>query len=410
MAWPQEERGIQKNDGGEAVRHAIGVILNGGLEWFGRVWSRHGHVLGATLMCGFLAGVMLIGWLRPDRNWDMLAYIAAAWQPDYPLAADLHDKVFETLRAGVDPAEFEALTTGDAWRVRQATDPDAFVSMIGMYDVKWLYVELLKIVMPFSGPIKAGLVINTFAAGMFGVVLTWWLAAKRMLNYTPLIIAGLVVLGLPSMAIAKTPDMFTTVLVVSGFLLLERDWQRFGIAVLVAAVLVRPDSAAIAGVLMAAAWFWRDRITAATILGFAGAAAAYLFVSNAGHHPGWWPHLWFSTFHMQETMHGFAPDMSVRVYVTAFFWNIVRSIFEDTWLAVYALITIVFGVLRARRTSFHPRSAMLLMAALTAIAAKFVIFPLHDGRTYLPLLIPAGLLLLAGWRQATADTSASGQK
>ncbi len=401
MAW----MGAHRQAAGVPAAGARAIVqagLQGTLSAVTHIWVRHGQLLGALMLAVFLACVMAVGWLRPDRNWDMLAYIAAVWQDAYPDATSLHAAVFETVRAGVDPAEYEALTTGDAWRVRQATDSQAFVSMLGMYDVKWLYVELLRLAMPLSGPVRAGLVINTAAAAMLGAVLVWWLAVRRMLNVVPFVIAGLVVLGLPSMAVAKTPDMLTAVLVTSGFLFLDRDKLSAGFAALLAAVLVRPDSAAIAGVLMASAWYWRDRMAGAAAFGFAAALAAYVFVSAAGNHPGWWPHLWFSTFHMQDTMQGFAPDLSLGVYVTAFAWNIVRSIFENTWLAAYALIVFVWGILHSRGAHLAPRAGMLLSAALLAVAAKFVIFPLHDGRTYLPLLIPAGLLLLAGWRERRA--------
>lgn len=394
MAWPQQERGTGTN-AGETARGLIDRAAKGAFDTSAALWARHAHWLGPTLIAGFLACVMLIGWLRPDRNWDMIAYIAAAWQDSYPNAADLHANVFETLRTSVDPVEFEALTTGDAWRVRQATDPLAFVSMIGMYDVKWLYVELMRFVMPFSGPVRAGLVINTFAAALFGAILVWWLAAKRMLNAAPLVVAVLILLGLPSMAIAKTPDMLTTALVLSGFLLLERDRQIAAMTALVASVLVRPDSAAAVGLVMAAAWYWRDRMAGAAAIGFSIAILAYVFASKSGSHPGWWPHLWFSAYHMQETMQGFMPDFSFRVYLAAFAWNIVRSIFENTWLAAYALLGIGWGILHARGFRLSTRTSMLLAAALAAIAAKFAIFPLHDGRTYLPLLIPAALFLLS---------------
>ena len=36
--------------------------------------------------------------------------------------------------------------------------------------------------------------------------------------------------------------------------------------------------------------------------------------------------------------------------------------------------------------------------AMAAIALKFMIFPLHDGRTYLPMLLPALLMMLAETR------------
>ena len=64
-------------------------------------------------------------------------------------------------------------------------------------------------------------------------------------------------------------------------------------------------------------------------------------------------------------------------------------------------------MLHAGGLRFADRRVALIGAAMTAIVAKFVLFPLHDGRTVFPLLLPALLLLLVSARDAAREKAAA---
>lgn len=395
-----ESAGEPHNSGGFAdPRPALHRLLDRAVNGLGRLWARNENLLGVLLLWGFAASVLAIGWMRPDYNWDMIAYLAVVFSDSFSSAAELHNHVWALMQSGTDPGQFAALSQADEFRVRQFGDPDAFVSMLGMFEVKWFYVALMAVVLPISGAMAAPFVINAAAAAVLFAVLTWWMAGERLLRFAPLVVAGLLVAQFPAMVLAQNPDLLTCALVLSGFLLLDRNRNISGSLALVLAVATRPDSAAVVGVLMATAWFWGDRLSRTAAIAFALSVIVYIAVSLTSNHPGWWAHVWFSTYQFQDTMEGFAPDFSLFVYVVGFAWNLVRSAFENTWFGLYIGAVFFVAMACASGWRFTRRRTVLIAAALIAIAAKYAIFPLHDGRTYLPLLLPALLIAMAEARR-----------
>lgn len=379
-------------------RPALLSLLSALLRGLGAIWVRHGAALGLALLGGFFATVMVIGWLRPVHAWDMVAYLAAAWKGDFATPQALHSAVWEAIRLETSPERFAMLAEGDAYRRRQFTDALAFASQIGMYEVKWLYVQMIRWIAPVTGAMHAAYVINIAAAAGLFAVLAWWLKAVRMLNLAPLVVALLMVAGFPALAMAESPDLLNVALVTAALLLLDRQRTAAASAAAILAVMVRPDSIVLVAGLVAAFWLWRQQGAAMLAAAFAACVLAYLGIQSVSDHPGWWAHLWFSTYHMQETMHGFQPDFSAKVYVVAFAWNLVRSAFENSWLGLYIAGLTAWALLAAGGLGFSTRRTALIAVAMAAIALKFMIFPLHDGRTYLPMLLPALLMMLAETR------------
>ena len=148
-------------------RQPIHALLHGLLRFLGRVWVRHGAWIGLALLVAFFVAVMVVGWLRPVHAWDMVAYLAAAWKGDHATPQALHFAVWEAVRQGTDPDRLAMLSEGDAYRLRQYTDPLAFYSQIGMYEVKWLYVQLIRWIAPLTGAMHAAYAINIAAAAGF---------------------------------------------------------------------------------------------------------------------------------------------------------------------------------------------------------------------------------------------------
>ncbi|PHP67519.1 hypothetical protein CSC94_07375 [Zhengella mangrovi] len=398
----ETERPIS-GQGGFDVRGVLLDLIAGILQRSGRIWVCHGAALGLALLAGFFLSVMVIGWLRPVHAWDMIAYLGAAWEDRYPMPGDLHHAVWEAVRLGTSPERFAVLAEGDAYRVRQFTDPLAFQSQLGMYEIKWLYVQLVAWLVPVTGAMHAGYVINLAAAAGLFAVLAWWLAAVRMLNLAPLVVALLMVARFPSLATAETPDLLNVTLVCAALLLLDRRHAVAGALAAVLAVAVRPDSIVLVAGLTGAFWLWRQAGAGAMALALLASLAAYLGIQHVSHHPGWWPHLWFSTYQIQEDMQGFQPGFSMAVYGIAFAWNLVRSAFEDSWLGLYLGGLAMWALLTSGGLGFSRMRTALIGAALGAIALKFIIFPLHDGRTYFPMLVPALLLMLAETRDRARD-------
>jgi hypothetical protein len=135
-------------------------------------------------------------------------------------------------------------------------------------------------------------------------------------------------------------------------------------------------------------WSWG--VKAATITSF----AAYFAISHWAGHPGWWPHLYFSSVQQQMNMDGFDPAFSVLDYARAFINAVVRSLVFNTWVGVAVLAIAAWFVTDRAGHRLDRRSGILFAALVLAVLAKFVVFPIHDNRIYFPYLIAPFLLLV----------------
>ncbi|MGL4404574.1 MAG: hypothetical protein ACRCT6_02365, partial [Notoacmeibacter sp.] len=265
--------------------------------------------------------------------------------------------------------------------------------------------HILKVLGPSLGWLNTFVLINLASLGLLFFSVWAWLSRFKLLALAPLVAALFLALGMADTYRVSTPDFLAVALMTSGVLMLDRGRVAISIVPLTLAVLARPDGAAavcMIGLLLMVLQDPRWKHGAA-IFGFA--VGAYLFAKAFSTSPGWWAHLWFSTYQMQNTMEGFAPAISLEVYATAFAYNLARAVTENNWFgfygaAVFASLWIV-SESRSDERIRQPRM-VLVLALILAVAAKFVLFPLHDTRTYLPILFPLVLLVGAQMRMLYA--------
>jgi hypothetical protein len=176
---------------------------------------------------------------------------------------------------------------------------------------------------------------------------------------------------------------------------------------LLLAVMVRTDNVIFVGVFTVLVLVFRQMswgVIAAAVTSF----VAYFAISRWAGHPGWWPHLYFSSIEQQVNMDGFAPAFSAAAYARAFVNAVVRSLTFNTWVGVAVLA--LAGWYATDRAGFRldRKSGILFAALVLAVLAKFVVFPIHDNRIYFPNLIPPFLLLagplMAMWAAKTGHS------
>jgi hypothetical protein len=374
-----------------------------------RVWLRISPWAGPLFLLATFGAIATFTWLKPVYNWDVIAYLAAAMKGQFVSFDDVHRQVYSTLKVGLSAADYQAITDGDAYRLRQFSDPAALQSMLGMYDVKSLYIRLIEGLGPVTGWLNAILLINMASLALL-FFSTWaWLSRFKLLALAPLVVALFMALGLPDAYRVSTPDFLAIALMTSGILMLDRGRHTASLGPLTLAVLTRPDCAAAVCMIGLLVIALRDPRWRHGVLMFGLAVAAYMFAKITSTSPGWWSHLWFSTYQMQNTMEGFAPAFSIDVYLTAFAYNFARAMTENNWLGFYtaAIVASLWIISESREDERirHPRM-VIVSALILAVAAKFVLFPLHDTRTYLPILFPMILLIGAQmWLRHTARSA-----
>ncbi len=137
---------------------------------------------------------------------------------------------------------FAALTGADAYRAHQFDNPDAFVSMLGMYKVKALYVGLVQAFAGQFGEIGAIRLITTVSTAVTGTVFLLWLYRRQALAFAPFIIGLLMIGGYGDVARLGTPDAFFMALLSLGLFLHDRGKVWLGALALIMATLVRSDT------------------------------------------------------------------------------------------------------------------------------------------------------------------------
>lgn len=340
----------------------------------------------------------------PDHNWDMLPYIAASAEGAATTPQALHAYAYDTVKAAVPAGDYRALTDdGGGYRSRMASDAAGFHSMMPMYRVKFLYIEMIAQLSKVMSPVAAMQAIQATSALAFGTILLLWLRSAGALALAPLAVGILIAAEFAYVSRSNSPDLLASTLLLAGCFAHIRQRGLLAGALLFLAVLVRPDNVifvAVLAVLLLAFRRWSIGVIAGAVASF----AAYIAVSKWAGHPGWWPHLYFSSIEQQLTMDGFHPAFSVVDYVKAFVAAVVRSLVFNTWVGV-AVLALAGWYLTDRAGYKLERRAGLLFAALVlSVLAKFVVFPIHDNRIYFPNLIPPFLLLavplMAMWHSA----------
>ena len=197
-----------------------------------------------------------------------------------------------------------------------ANDAAAFHSMLPMYRVKFLYAEILAGLSKVMPPVAAMSAVQVFSTLLFGAIVLLWLRSAGALALAPVAAAVLIVAEFAYAARSNAPDMLCSALLLGGLYAHTRQRQVASAILLFLAVLVRPDNVIFVGVfavLLLAFRQWSPGALAAAVASF----AAYFAISHWAGHPGWWPHLYFSSVQQQMNMDGFDPAFSVVLYAKA---------------------------------------------------------------------------------------------
>ena len=355
--------------------------------------ARHGALLGALALVAYVAVITLISVVHPQVNWDLIAYVASAAEPRFANAAELHGYAYGQVSLFAEDWQFAALTGSDAYRAHQFANPDAFVSMLGMYKVKALYVGLVQVLAGQFGEIGAIRLITTVSTAITGTVFLLWLFRRQALAYAPLIISLLIISGYGDIARLGTPDAFFMALLSLGLFLHDRGKVWLGALALVMATLVRSDT-----IVFLAAWAVLSLLFNlrqwSIVTAFLVSLIAYPFVTGSAGHPGFWSHFVFSTTEQTLTMDGFHPAFSITVYLRAVAVGIVRTLTETSWPAAIALLFPVWVWLKKSGDYLSTKADVVVIALVAGVFGRFILFPLPDTRIHGAYLAPMLMAML----------------
>lgn len=360
-------------------------------------------MLGSVLVVLYCSIIAIIALGFPLSNWDMIPYTALAQATPGQDMATIHASAYEAVKLAVSPGDFMELTEDRNYRIAQYASSDAFATMLPMYEVKWLYVESVRAISSFIGVIQAERVINAAAMIAFGLMISFWLNANCAFAFAPIVIAGLALCDIGTVARITTPDMMAGTFVLAAMLALQRKHSVIAAIAMIAAVATRPDHILLAGCL-AVALIHANRDWKGAALLVLPSLATFAFVSNVDNYPGWWAHVYLTQIEYVPTLDGFRPEFSLTTYIFAVVKAASRAIAEEGWPVLLLMLILGSAWMTQKIENVSRRDMALVIAVLMAVVGKFMIFPINEGRFHFAYLVPALLLLVAIWANSQAQT------
>jgi uncharacterized membrane protein len=355
--------------------------------------SRQSSRIGAAIFAAFIALTCIASAKFPHANWDLLPYVAAESVHRINDPQQLHDFAYEKVKNAVDPAAFELLAKGDAYRTRQFEDAAAFNSMLPMYRVKTLYISLIAALSPYFGDVGTIRLISLLATLATGLCIGLWLFREKAMAYAPAAAGVMMIAGYPDIARLGSPDALFMALFTFGLYALHRKREMVSVLALFLAFMVRADTIAFLGILAVLFVLFRQ-VSLGAFGAFTAAVIAYSSLSHGAGHPGWWTHFWFSNVEQKLTMEGFHPEFSIAVYLKALASGIVRCVTELAWPGLLIILIAAWAFVRSSLGKMEVRSEIIFLALAGGIIARFILFPLPDARVHGAYLTPLFLLLL----------------
>ncbi|TRD00657.1 hypothetical protein FJV76_17905 [Mesorhizobium sp. WSM4303] len=390
-----------------ASQNTLDRLTVAALAWGEGNYARWAAPIGAIAFSFYILLTAFTAWTMPDANWDMLPYLAIAEEGNYPDAQALHDYAYSAVKSGVSAADYKALTDdGGGFRSHMAENAADFQSLLGMYRIKFLYAKMLSTMSALMLPVEAMRLLQVVSELLFGAITLLWLRTEGALALAPVVGAVLIVADFGDAARALTPDLLCSTLFLGGLLAYVRGREVATAMLLFLAFMGRPDNIVFLAIFAVLLLVFRQRAWG-VLAGFAASFIAYFAISHWAHHPGWWPHLWFSSIEQHYNMDGFEPPFSVGAYLKAFAASFIRAISINSWVGVCVLALAGWFALSRAGFQLERRAGILLAALVLGVLAKFTVFPIHDTRIYFPNLLPPFLLLvgpiMALWASASPD-------
>lgn len=352
--------------------------------------------LAACLLALTIIGTAGYAMVRPDYNWDMVAYIATALENRIEDAGELHARTWAEIEPGARESQLYHLQASNPYNLHQYENPIDFQSQLSMYRVKIAYVAMIRALEPIAGLAQASILLSVLPSLALGLLCLFWLWQREALQSAVFVAPLLVLADYSHMTTAVSPDMLLSLISIAAILLLLKGRELPAYALLFASVLVRPDNIIlIFALLITAALFrWRFLPMLAT---FVASFAACIYIQKVGGHPGWWPHFYFSCVKIQNSMIGFAPDFALIDFAKGYVRGVVVSLMDNDWPGLLLVLTAGWALL-ARAGRMSARGNAIVFAMIIGTLGKFASFPLPDDRFYFVFIAGLILVLATEWR------------
>lgn len=345
----------------------------------------------------FVLVIFVFSIVLPVYNYDAVPSVGTALKSQGLSDETAHKQAWAAFQSKMPESDFDELSRGNEYRMRQSSDADAFASVLPLYSVKFGYVYLFSLAQDAKHMVVTASWVSHLSALVLGLTSFFWMYRSRSLQGAAFVVSLLLMTNYFSLSRSIGPDILASALTLIGlyFWLQKRAWVSM--ALLLVALTFRPDTIILLfAFILVSILFKTEKLPA--FLAFGGGLAISIWMQKLMGHPGWWTHYYFSTVSIQPSLEGFKPAFSIFAWLKGFGRGVFMSIANFNWAAVFLTLLAGLAVMVKSGLTFSQRQTALITACILTIGGKFLIFPLPDSRLYLVFLLAILLTCLEVWK------------
>jgi len=328
---------------------------------------------------------LILGITSPSYNWDIVAYVAAAYHQDGLSGRKLSSATYNELKREAGASAFKELTDGDYEDV-VFKDPRSLEQQLPFYTIKVAYIQLMRFLkalgMSYTHSTYVISAIFTSASVLmialfllhFGVPILWLPVAATVAGYG-------------TIASYSTPDAiacFFALLFIYFFI--KGSKASYVISALLP--LVRTDLAILSLLTMGFDLYRKKSIY--PILSAAAALAIYVIINKLAGNYGWLALFNFTFIKITPYPKEMRISDNIGAYLQAYVTGL-RNFISSRHIMIYVLVLFIF-VFRQGHKKPASEINVILMICLLYASAHFALFPVYEDRFF---AFPASLLFLS---------------
>ncbi len=328
---------------------------------------------------------LISGITSPSYNWDVVAYVAAAYQQDGLSGKELSSATYSEIRREVDVETFKELTVGE-YVDTVFQDPQSLEQQMPFYTIKFAYIELMRLFKKTGITYTSSTYIISaiFTSASVLMIALFLLHFGVPMLWLPVVAA---VSGYGTIASYSTPDAmgcFFALLLVYSFI------RKSKALYIVSAILpaVRTDLVILSSLAMAFDFF-RNRSYYAVISAAAALALYFVINSIAGNY-GWLNLFNFTFIKITPYPNSMEISHDAQAYLKAYVTGL-QNLILSRHIMIYVFVSYIFIIRQGYKRLGQEINAITTICLLY-VAAHFALFPAYEDRFF---AFPASLLFLS---------------
>ncbi len=338
------------------------------------------------LFVGLLFLSVRTNYRHPEWNFDLVGYVAVIASQSHDSPKEIQRITYESIAKGAPKGNYQKLSASSPYRKALSNRPETLMTQIRMYRNKPGYLAAVTLLHRCGVNLaRATFIVSLIAYVLLAFIIRWWLR-KRI----PVLWAGILsiclMLSHPIFLAARmsAPDMLAALFIVPGMLMLMDKKWKWGFALLLLSIPIRPDAILLVGLVCVGFWLWpQPWLTRKTVTFLGLGALALHFGMNTLVDP--YPHRVLLKHALTTRLYEPA-RMAETITWAEYVEGLRKSIFVHGY-TLYPSPLWLFGFLAGlavllARTFRMPTTTVLVVSCCLYIGIHILLFPIRNDRFF----------------------------